>query len=163
MVYTQDLKSCAPDRACGFESHHQHHFSRSARCILTATFPWKAAVVDATPLKPCQSLGRLGQDDTLRVRVAAEQRSDMTDPLDEHRLGLRANGGDQRFAGQAIFGINPNLDQFMMVQRQQNFVQNRWRQTVIADNHHRLAMMSQGLEMTLLWMSKREHEKNHDG
>ncbi len=87
----------------------------------------------------------------------------MTDPLDERRLGRRANGCDQRFARRAIFSINPNLDQFMMVQRQQNFVQNRWRQTVIADNHHRLAMMSQGLEMTLLWMSKREHENYRDG
>ena len=87
----------------------------------------------------------------------------MADSLDQRRLGRRTNGCDQRFARRAIFSIDPNLDQFMMVQRQQNFVQNRWRQTVIADNHYRLAMMSQGLEMMSLWMSKCEHENYRDG
>ena len=51
----------------------------------------------------------------------------MADSLDQRRLGRRTNGCDQRFARRAIFSIDPNLDQFMMVQRQQNFVQNRWR------------------------------------
>lgn len=39
MVYTQDLKSCAPDRACGFESHRQYspHLNRDP------CFPVRAA------------------------------------------------------------------------------------------------------------------------
>ena len=87
----------------------------------------------------------------------------MADSLQQRRLGRCANLLDHRFASGAVLGVDPDFDQLVIVQRQQNFVQNRRRQTVIADNHHRLAMMSQGLEMTLLWMSKREHENYRDG
>ena len=70
MVYTQDLKSCAPDRACGFESHHQHHRFHA---------------------RPKGTGLRLGQFDARRFVIAPVQRGDMPDPLDQHRPARRTN------------------------------------------------------------------------
>ena len=49
-----------------------------------------------------------------------------------------------------------------MVERQQDFVQDRWRDTTVADDHDRLASMGQGFEMTFLRIGEREHERHRD-
>lgn len=87
----------------------------------------------------------------------------MTDPLNQHRLGRRANRPDRGLARFAILGVDPDLDQFVMIERQQDFVQDRRRDAAVADDHDRLASMGQGFEMTFLRIGEREHESYHDG
>lgn len=86
----------------------------------------------------------------------------MSDPLNQRRLGRRANLPDHGLARFPILGIDPDFDQFVMVERQQDFVQDRWRDTTVADDHDRLASMGQGFEMTFLRIGEREHERHRD-
>ncbi len=87
----------------------------------------------------------------------------MSDPLDERRIRRRANPRDHGFARSAILGVNSDFDQFMMIERQQDFMHDSRRDAAVADNHDWLAGMGQGLEMTLLWIGEREHESHRDG
>ena len=87
----------------------------------------------------------------------------MANPLDQRRLGRRANLRNHGFARFAILGVDPDFDQFVMIERQQDFVQDRWRDAIVADNHDRLTGMSQGFEMTFLRMGEREHESYRNG
>ena len=106
---------------------------------------------------------RLWQFDAWRFGVAAKQRGDMADPLDQRRLGRRANLLDHGLARFPILGVDPDFDQFVMIERQQNFVQDRRRDAVAANDHDRLAGVGQGFKMTLLRMGEREHESYRDG
>ena len=87
----------------------------------------------------------------------------MADPLNQRCLGRRANLRDHGLARFPIFGIDPDFDQFMMIERQQDFMQDRRRDPAVADDHDRLAVMGQGLEMTLLRIGEREHESYRNG
>ena len=87
----------------------------------------------------------------------------MANPLDQRRLGRRANLRNHGFARFAILGVDPDFDQFVMIERQQNFVQDCRRDAAVADDHHRLAGMGQGFEMTLLRMGEHEHESYRNG
>lgn len=89
--------------------------------------------------------------------IAAEQRGNMSDPLDQYRVGRRANLRDHRFPRFAIFGVNSNFEQFMMVESQQDFMDDRRCDAAIADDHNRLAVMGQGFEMTLLRVGQDGH------
>ena len=87
----------------------------------------------------------------------------MANPLDQRRFGRRANLLDHGLARFAILGVDPDFDQFVMIERQQDFVQDCRGNAAIADDHDRLARMGQGLEMTLLRIGEREHESYRDG
>lgn len=89
--------------------------------------------------------------------ILAEQRGNMSDPLDKRRVGRRANLRDHRFPRLAIFGINSNFDQFMVVESQQDFMGDHWCDAVVTDDHNRLAVMGQGFEMTLLRVGQDRH------
>lgn len=89
--------------------------------------------------------------------IAAEQRGDVSDPLDQRRVGRRANLRDHRFPRFAIFGVDSNFDQFVMVESQQDLMGDRRRDAAVTDNHDRLAVMGQGFEMTLLRVGQSEH------
>lgn len=89
--------------------------------------------------------------------ISAEQRGNVSDPLDQCRVGRRANLRDHRFPRFTIFGVDSNFDQFMMVKSQQDFMDDRWRDAVIADDHDRLAVMGQGFEVTLLRIGQDGH------
>lgn len=89
--------------------------------------------------------------------ILAEQRGNMSDPLDKRRVGRRANLRDHRFPRLAIFGINSDFDQFVMVESQQDFMDDRRCDAVVADDHDRLAVMGQGFEMTLLRVGQDGH------
>ena len=89
--------------------------------------------------------------------ILAEQRGNMSDPLDQCRVGRRANLRDHHFPRLAIFGINSDFDQFVMVESQQDFMDDRRCDAVVADDHDRLAVMSQGFEMTLLRVGQDGH------
>ena len=106
---------------------------------------------------------RSRQFDARRFGVAPKERSDMANPLDQRRLGRHANLRNHGLARFTILGVDPDFDQFMMIERQQDFVQDRRRDAVVADDYDRLAVMGQGLEMTLLWIGEREHESTRDG
>ena len=82
--------------------------------------------------------------------IATEQCGDVANSLDQRRIGRRANLRDHRFPRFTIFGINSNFDQFMVVESQQDFMGDHWCDAVVTDDHNRLAVMGQGLEMTLL-------------
>ncbi len=89
--------------------------------------------------------------------IAAEQRGDVSDPLDQRCIGRRANLRDHRFTRFAIFGVDPNFDQFMMVEGEQDFMGDRRRDAAVADDHDWLAVMGQGLEMALLRVGQDGH------
>ncbi len=89
--------------------------------------------------------------------ILAEQRGNMSDPLDQCRVGRRANFRDHRFPCLAIFGIDSNFEQFVMVESQQDFMDDRRCDAVVADDHDRLAVMGQGFEMTLLRVGQDGH------
>ena len=89
--------------------------------------------------------------------ILAEQCGDVANSLDQCRVGRRANLRDHRFPRFAIFGINSNFDQFMMVESQQDFMDDRRCDAVVADDHDRLAVMGQGFEMTLLRVGQDRH------
>ena len=135
MVYTQDLKSCAPDRACGFESHRQY-----------------------SPHLSCDPASLSGQCDPRRFMVAPKQRRNMPNPLDQRRAGGRADLGNQPVASFPIRGIDPDLNQFVVIKSLNNFVQDGRGHAVITDNDDRLAGMGQGFEMALLRIVEIEHE-----
>ena len=69
----------------------------------------------------------------------------------------RANLRAHRFPRCTIFGVDSNFDQFMMVESQQDFMNNRRGDAVVADDHDRLAVMGQGCEMTLLRVGQDGH------
>lgn len=121
------------------------------------------SAIDATLLKPRQFRAGLRQFDTRILGVAPKQRGDVADPLDQRRPGRRADFSDHGLARFAILGVHPDFDQFVMIERQQDFVQDRWRDAAVADDHDRLAGMSQGFEMTLPRIGERKHESYHDG
>ena len=50
-----------------------------------------------------------------------------------------------------------------MIERQQDFMQDRRRDAAVADDHDRFTVMGQGFEMTLLRISEREHESYRNG
>ena len=86
----------------------------------------------------------------------------MPDPLNQRRFGRRANLPDHGLARFPILGVDPDFDQFVMIEGQQDFMHDRRRDAAIADDHDRLAGMSQGFEMTLLRIGEREHESYRD-
>ncbi len=89
--------------------------------------------------------------------IAAKQCGDVTNSLDQCCIGRRANLRDYRFPRLAIFGINSDFDQFVMVESQQDFMDDRRCDAVVADDHNRLAVMGQGFEMTLLRVGQDGH------
>ena len=60
-----------------------------------------------------------------------------------------ANLRDHRFSRFAIFSDNSIFDWFMMVESQQDFMDDRRCDAVVANDHNRLAVIGQGFEMTL--------------
>jgi hypothetical protein len=54
-------------------------------------------------------------------RIAAKQRGDVADPLDQRRARPVAQISRSQLRGFAIFGIDPDFDQLVMIQRQQQF------------------------------------------
>ncbi len=90
--------------------------------------------------------------------VAAKQRRNVSDPLDQRRVANRTDLGNQPVAGFPIGRIDPDLDQFVVVKGLDNFVQDRRGHAVIADHYNWFAGMGQGLEMALLWIVELEHE-----
>ena len=89
--------------------------------------------------------------------IATEQCGDVANSLDQRRIGRRANLRDHHFPRLAIFGINSDFDQFVMVESQQDFMDDRRCDAVVADDHDRLAVMGQGFEMTLLRVGQDGH------
>lgn len=89
--------------------------------------------------------------------ISAEQCGNMSNPLDQCRVGRRANLRDHRFSRFTIFGVDSNFDQFVMVESQQDFMSDRWRDAVVADDHDRLAAMGQGFEVALLRIGQGGH------
>ena len=87
----------------------------------------------------------------------------MADPLNQRCLGRRANLRSHGLARFPILGVDPDFDQFMMIERQQDFMQDRRRDAAVADDHDRFTVMGQGFEMTLLRISEREHESYRNG
>ena len=87
----------------------------------------------------------------------------MADPLNQRRIGRRANLLDHSLARFPILGVDPDFDQFVMIEGQQDFMHDRRRDAAIADDHDRLAGMSQGFEMTLLRIGERKHKRHRDG
>lgn len=83
----------------------------------------------------------------------------MADALDYGCFGRFTNLDDHCFPVFALFSIDPNFDQLMMIQRQQDFVHDGWGKPASADNDHRFAMMGQGFEMTFLRVVERGHGK----
>lgn len=81
----------------------------------------------------------------------------MAHPLHQYGPGCSADFLDHRFTIRPICGIDPDFDQFMIIQRLQNFVQNGWGYAVVPDDDNGLAGMSQSLEMTFLRIGEREH------
>lgn len=90
--------------------------------------------------------------------IASKQRGDVPDPLDERRGSRRANLRNHQFARFPIGGVDPDLDQFVMVEGLDDFLHDRRSDAVVADNDDWLEVVSQGFEMTLLRMSEDEHE-----
>ena len=91
--------------------------------------------------------------------IAAEQGGDMPNPLNQRCAGGRADFANHLVAVFPIFGIDPNLEQFVTVQCLDNFVQDCRSYAMIADNHDRFTGMRQSFEMTLLRIAEIEHAK----
>ena len=104
------LKILRPNRACGFESHHQHHLNG-----------------------PC---------DTRRFRIMAEQDGNVADPLHQGRVRPSTQIFNHLLASIPILGVDPNLDEFMVVKRLIDLQPNGRGNSVVADDDYRLAMMS---------------------
>ncbi len=82
----------------------------------------------------------------------------MANPLHEFGGGCRADSRNHGFTADAIFSIDPDFDQFMMIKCLDDFLHNPWRQAVITDDHNRFAGMSQGFEMAFVQMGESRHE-----
>ncbi len=81
----------------------------------------------------------------------------MAQALDEHRGGFRADFCDHLGARLSIVGIDPKLDQFVTVERLDDFVHDRRGEAVVADDDHGLEVVGQRLELTFLRMGKGKH------
>ena len=86
----------------------------------------------------------------------------MSNSLNQRRRRSGAQIGDQYFAHCAIIGVDPDFDQFVMVQRQQNLMHDRRRNAAVADDHHRLAVVGQGFEMAFLRVGQSLHTENRN-
>ena len=83
----------------------------------------------------------------------------MSNSLNQRRASRRADFANHLVAVFPIFGIDPDFDQFMMIERQDNFVQDCWSYAMITDNYDRFAGMRQSFEMAFLWIAEIEHAK----
>lgn len=121
-----------------------------------ADAPRKSAIIQYP--RPPRSVER----DARCFVIAAEQRGDMADALDLRRRGRRADLQDHAVAGRAIFGIDADLDQFVVVEGDLDFLHDRIGQAIVADDDDRFARVGEGLELALLRICKAEHEEGPD-
>ena len=84
----------------------------------------------------------------------------MPNSLNECCVRCCAEFRNHGFARFAIGGIDSDLDQLVMIQRQQDFVRDRRRDAAVTNDHDRPAVMSQGFEMTFLWVGESLHAGN---
>ena len=84
----------------------------------------------------------------------------MPNSLNECCVRCCAEFRNQGFARFAICGVDPYLDQLVVIQCQQNFVCDRRCDAAVTNDHDRLAVMSQGFEMTFLWVGESLHAGN---
>ena len=75
----------------------------------------------------------------------------MTDTLYDLTAGVSANGGGHGLAGIPILGIDPHLDQFVVLQRRVDLFKNRFRQSGTAGEDYGFEFVCQGTQMTFLF------------
>ncbi len=93
-------------------------------------------------------------------RVAAKQRSDMPKLLNYFGVRRRANLGNQGCTRFAALCIDPDFNQFMIIERQQDLVHYRRREAVVADDDDGFVMMGQSFKITLLRVGEGLHKEN---
>lgn len=84
----------------------------------------------------------------------------MANPLHEFGGGGRADIRNHGVAGGAIFSVDPDLDQLMMIERLDDFLHHPGRQTVVADDYDRFTGMGQSFEMAFVQMGESRHEEH---